>query len=120
MQGEGAGAAAEDTVPLDLRAIMQRYYAGEELARWVVHDSCFVGGKAIGGFASAIDVDAIIVGGGVGTIGPEIIEPLTLGIHTGGLGSLKHVPVEVASLGTAAPLFGAAWYGREFGHLNYN
>ncbi|MDO4928789.1 MAG: ROK family protein [Corynebacterium sp.] len=120
MQGRGDGCATGNTADLGLRAIMQRYHAGEELARCVVHDSCFVGGKALGGFASAIDVDAIIVGGGVGTIGPEIIAPLTKGIHAGALASMKQVPVRVASLGTAAPLFGAAWYGVEFGHQNYN
>lgn len=95
----------------DLVQIMRRYEAGEALARQVVEDSSFNGGRALGALASAVDVDAIILGGGVGTIGPAIWEPFAKGVRAGVLPPHADLPVIPAQLGTDAPLFGAAWYG---------
>lgn len=99
----------------DLHEIMSRYHAGEEYARDVIEEHLFACGVAIGGFISAIDIDAVIVGGGVGTIGDAIIMPFARGVKEGAIPPINEVPVIQAQLGTHAPIVGAAYLGKTQG-----
>ncbi|AFM08347.2 ROK family protein [Corynebacterium pseudotuberculosis] len=103
---------------VDLHEIMTRYHAGEEYARGVIEEHLFACGVAIGGFISAIDVDAVVVGGGVGNIGDAIINPFARGLKEGAIPPLDAVPVIQAQLGTDAPIVGAAYLGKTQDQIN--
>ncbi|QTH59393.1 ROK family protein [Corynebacterium hindlerae] len=100
---------------LALPEIMQRYHAGEDTARAVIDHNMFALGEALAGFASAVDVDALIIGGGVGTIGAPILTPLTEGFRRHALHPVDTIPILPAQLGTNAPLVGAGYLA----HLAY-
>lgn len=95
---------------IDLHEIMRRYDSGDSGAREVIAGNMTGLGEALAGFASAIDVDAIVVGGGVGTIGEPIMEPLTSAFRASALPPLNTIPIIRAELGADAPLVGAAWW----------
>lgn len=96
---------------VDLREIMRRYRSGDDLARQVITGGMTGVGRGLAGFINAYDVEAVVLGGGVGTIGNEISEPLTTALHQALLPALAGLPVVPAALGTDAPLVGAAYLG---------
>ncbi|MEE6130539.1 hypothetical protein V2E39_24345, partial [Chryseobacterium arthrosphaerae] len=62
--------------------IMSRYHAGEEYARDVIEEHLFACGVAIGGFISAIDVDAVIVAAAWALLAMPSSIPLPVGSET--------------------------------------
>lgn len=108
-----AGFAADGVGEWTLREIMASYHAGDALAREVLDECLGNVGRALGAFVSALDVSAIVIGGGVGNIGPAITEPLFAGIREQAIDVLKDIPLTVATLGTDAPLVGAAEWARQ-------
>ena len=93
----------------DLHEIMDRIAApGGAHEGEFVAELFFCAGEAIGGFASAIDVDAIVLGGGVTSIGEFVTEPFARGVRAGAIPPMDQVPVRVATLGPQAPIIGAA------------
>ncbi|MGP5659531.1 ROK family protein [Corynebacterium falsenii] len=97
---------------LDFRDVMIRYDQQETLAMRIVDSHLQALGRAISGFASAVDIDAVIIGGGVGNIGAPILEPFVAGFRAGGVAPTNQIPVVQSSLGTSGPIIGAAAYGR--------
>lgn len=95
----------------DLRAAMTRHADGDGQVRAVIDAHLHAAGEAIGGLITAIDVDAIVLGGGVGMIGEEIRRPFAAGVRAGAIPPVDTIPVVHATLGTNAPLIGAAHYG---------
>ncbi|WJZ02970.1 ROK family protein [Corynebacterium freiburgense] len=95
---------------IDLREIMKRYHTGDVLARQVISQGMACVGQGLAGFINALDVEAVVIGGGVGTIGPEITNPLTQALRQNLLPALAEIPVNPAELGTNAPLVGAAYF----------
>ena len=65
-------------------------------------------GRALAGFVSAIDVEAVIVGGGVSLLGERYLAPLRRALCGEVLEPLRQISVVRAQLGTDAPLIGAA------------
>ncbi|QGU01417.1 N-acetyl-D-glucosamine kinase [Corynebacterium kalinowskii] len=94
---------------IQLPEIMQRYHAGEATAHTVISGNMAALGEALAGFASAIDIDALIIGGGVGAIGDPILEPLIQGFRQHALHPIDTIPILPAQLGTNAPLVGAGY-----------
>lgn len=95
----------------DLREVMGRIEGGCTRSAEIIEALMVAAGEAIGGFASAIDVDAVVLGGGVGNIGPVITQPFERGFRSGAIAPVDGVPVRVATLGTFAPIIGAAYLG---------
>ncbi|AZA09989.1 ROK family protein [Corynebacterium pseudopelargi] len=96
---------------LDLREVMRRYHRGDALAYEVIDTHLFALGEAISGFVAAIDVEVLVLGGGVGNIGAPILDPFTRGIRSGGIAPSNTIAVHQAQLGTDAPIIGAAALG---------
>ncbi|AKK03842.1 ROK family protein [Corynebacterium epidermidicanis] len=94
---------------IELPEIMERYHAGDSTAIAVLDGNLRNLGEALAGFASAIDIDALIVGGGVSKIGEPIMRPLTEGFRQHALAPIDTIPIKPAELGTDAPLVGAAY-----------
>lgn len=95
----------------DLRFIMKLYHAGDATAHEYITSTLEAAGETIAGFTSAIDVDAIVIGGGVGNIGTAIIEPFARGFAAHAIPPLGEIPIRQAQLGTDAPIVGAAYLG---------
>lgn len=98
----------ETGLDLGLPEIMPRLVDGDPAARSLIHRAMTGLGEALAGLASAVDVDAIIVGGGVGTLGEPILSPLIQSFRQYALPPVNTIPIIQAELGTAAPLVGAA------------
>lgn len=103
---EQSGGECED---IDLREIMRRYRQGDTLAHTVIEQGMTCVGQGLAGLINAVDVEAVIVGGGVGTIGQAILTPLTRALHDELLPAMKNLPIVPAKLGTDAPLVGAGY-----------
>ncbi|WP_370625549.1 ROK family protein [Corynebacterium sp. TAE3-ERU2] len=100
-------AGRSEAEELDLRAIMARYEQ-DELAQRVIKRCMLNLGEAIAGLASAIDVDAIILGGGVGNLGDVVLCPFKRAFRTYSLQPLDTIDILPAQLGHDAPIIGAA------------
>lgn len=73
-----------------------------------LEDAAAVLGRALAGLVTALDVDAVVVGGGVAQSGEAFFRPLTEALHAEVLPALREVPVLPAALGADAPVIGAA------------
>lgn len=93
---------------LALPAIVARMHGGDRLARDAVIGAATVLGRALAGLASALDVQRVVVGGGVATIGAAYLQPLAAALRAEVLPPLQRIEVAAAALGTDAPLLGAA------------
>lgn len=112
IENVGSGPAMAKTYGTDrLEDVMADYRSGVSAAISTITDAMRCVGAALGGFITAYDVDAVVVGGGVGTL-PEILEPFAAGIHSQLLNSHSSVTCTQATLGTNAPLVGAAHLAR--------
>lgn len=94
-----------------LRDLVARLDAGDEsadVARAVLADAAAMLGDALAGVVNVLDVERVIVGGGVATIGEPYLAPLARALREGVLPPLRDMPVRAARLGADAPLLGAA------------
>ncbi|WP_029138676.1 ROK family protein [Nakamurella lactea] len=91
-----------------LTEVADLMHGGDELARETIADAGRVLGAALAGLATAIDVDAVVVGGGVAQIGDAFLGPTRSAFLDAVLEPLERVPVVVAALGNDAPIVGAA------------
>lgn len=91
-----------------LTEVAELMRAGDAVAARTIEDAGRVLGEALAGLATAIDVDAILIGGGVAQIGDEFFNPARAGFVDAVLEPLKRIPVLPAALGNDAPLVGAA------------
>lgn len=97
----------------ELRDIVAAAEAGNTLAAATISDCMLALGRTLGGAFSFIDADAIIIGGGVASIGNRILDPLTIGFTQAAVGPAATIPLTPASLGLDSPLIGAALLGRQ-------
>jgi glucokinase len=93
------------------RAIAAAQQAGHSDA--LTHAATVLG-RVLGGLACAIDVDAIVVGGGVTQAGGAFLQPLTDAVRVETLPALRELPVLRAALGADASLVGAGLLAADF------
>lgn len=93
---------------IELPEIAERMRAGDEIARATITDAARVLGAALAGLATAVDVDVLVIGGGVAQIGADFLDPAIAEFRAAALQPIKQIPVLPAALGTDAPLVGAA------------
>ena len=102
------------TLPTDtdirLPEIIQRWQAGEQLATEVIEGNLRGFGQGLGAFVSALDIRQVVIGGGVASIGEELIELIRSGFQDTALPPNKSVPLARARFQDDAPLIGAAAY----------
>lgn len=98
------GAAPDIT----LDEVAARLAAGDAVAAETIADCGRVLGRALAGLATALDVDAVVIGGGVAQLHEDYFVPAAQAFTESVLESLRAVPVLPAALGTDAPLVGAA------------
>lgn len=105
---------------LDLRDIYGLYEKGDPTARELFEESCRTMGVFFANTINALDLEAIILGGGVSNIPlwyekvPPLMQQCFFGIPR------KTVPIIKARLGDSAGVFGAAYLAlRESGHMEF-
>jgi glucokinase len=102
------------TAGVRLPEVAERMRAGDVVAAATIGDAGRVLGGALAGLATAVDVDGVVIGGGVAQIGPEFFEPARTMFAESVLEPLREIPVRPAALGTDAPLVGAAELVRHY------
>lgn len=101
---------------LNLYGIMERWHAGEELARTVITGNLTGFGRALGALVSALDLSAVVIGGGVAGIGTPVLDPIREGIFQTILKPNHGVQVITTELGPDAAVLAAAQYARDHAH----
>lgn len=112
--GPGMEATYRARTGLDepLTTIAGRAERGDVVALEVIQRAGILLGRALAGLASAIDIDALVIGGGVAQIGEPFLAPLERAFRSEVLPPLADLPVRRAALGTDAPLIGGALAAR--------
>lgn len=105
---------------LDLREIYRLYENGDPLARDLMEESCRIMGTFFANTINALELEAVILGGGVSNI-PLWYEKVPLLMARSFFGiPRKRVPVIRARLGDSAGVFGAAYLAlRNLGILDF-
>ncbi|MFC4015118.1 ROK family protein [Nonomuraea purpurea] len=81
---------------------------GDELARDVIHEAALILGRTIGGAATLLDPDVIVLGGGVTALGDRLTAPLVQAARQEALPGPDAVPIRTTALGRHGAVLGAA------------
>lgn len=100
-----------DTV--DLREITRRMNEGETLARDVITNGATVLGYSLAGMLTFLDMEALIIGGGVPNVGPAWWDPLLATLKSSPLPPVHATVIRPATLGQDAGIIGAALLKKE-------
>jgi predicted NBD/HSP70 family sugar kinase len=105
---------------MDLRKIYELYERGDPIALRLFEESCRIMGVFFANTINALDLEAVILGGGVSNIPlwyekvPPLMKHCFFGIPR------KMVPIIKARLGDSAGVFGAAYLAlRELGEMEF-
>lgn len=94
--------------PLDLRAVLARAQIGDPVARRVIVEGAQVLGYALRGALNLLDPEALVIGGGVASLGATWWDPLLAVLRANPQPGVARIAVLPAALGADAPLVGAA------------
>lgn len=97
---------------ISLRELAARAADGEELAASVIRFGGEALGEALAGAVNLLDIDAVVVGGGVASIGEPLLAPAREAMRAGVLHAARNVPVLAARFGAEAAIVGASLAAR--------
>lgn len=98
----------------ELPEIIEALRAGTDpQAATVIRGNLLGFGRALGALASLLDLEAVVLGGGVAGIGAPVLEPVAAGIRENALAPNRGVRVTTTALGPAAAVLAAACFARE-------
>ena len=92
----------------DAREVEKRATAGDGIAQKVYRDSAVCLGRALAGLVTVIDPDVVVVSGGLARAGDLWWEPLRQTFAAEIIDPLAPIKILPATLGTTAPIVGAA------------
>ena len=98
---------------LPLEKVVERMNQGDELASRIIRGNSYGLGRAVAGLVSALDLDAVVLGGGVCQIGAAVEEPFRQAIEDFALKPNRSVAIRVTESPATAPLVGAAAFARD-------
>ncbi|MDK8763516.1 ROK family protein [Corynebacterium sp. MSK218] len=102
-----------DQLTLPLEKVVERMNQGDELASRIIRGNSYGLGRAVAGLVSGLDLDAVVLGGGVCQIGAAVEEPFRQAIEDFALKPNRSVAVQVTESPATAPLVGAAAFARD-------
>lgn len=113
LAAEALAASKEDSVlrnveKVTAKDVFDAYKENDSLATEIVRQFADCLGGTLGIFASVIDPDKIVVGGGVSKAGSVLTDVLTQAYKKYAFGVCKETPIVLASLGNDAGIYGAA------------
>lgn len=106
-------ARSGSTEMIDLPDVVSRMRAGDHHARTAITTAATLLGRCLAGVVTAFDLDAVIIGGGAAQIGADFLRPLTTALDGEVRPPGRAAPVLPATLGTHAPIIGAALLASE-------
>jgi len=95
--------------PIDLRTVAALAHEGDTVAQQVIAEGARMLGTGLSGLLNVLDVNALIVGGGVAELGERWWMPLEAALRANPLPGPRRVALRRAELGTGAVVVGAAW-----------
>ncbi|WP_037357297.1 ROK family protein [Amycolatopsis orientalis] len=102
--------------PVSLPEVATRMRSGDSAATAVVTETGRLLGRVLAGFVTAIDADAVVLGGGAGLgLGEPFVRAVAEALRSEVRPSGRPVEVRPALLGTEAPIVGAALLALEQG-----
>ncbi len=90
------------------KEVFDAYKAGDELAAEVVAEFADYLGGALATFATVVDPDVILIGGGVSKAGEPLIKAVQKCYKKYAFTTCKDIPIRLAELGNDAGIYGAA------------
>ena len=93
---------------VELPEVERRMRAGDREARQVVTAAGTQLGRALSGLVTALDVDAVVVGGGAARLGDALLGPLTRALDAETRPEARRTPVLPTLLEADGPVLGAA------------
>lgn len=93
---------------IDGAEVSRRAAAGDAIAAAALHDAGYALGQAMGSWANILDPELFILAGSVCKAGPLWRAALDEGYASQALAPVRSVPIVAASLGSTAPIIGAA------------
>jgi glucokinase len=100
---------ADVTTFRDLHAVAALAQRGDAHAQQAIQEGAHMLGTALGGLLTVLDVDALIIGGGVAELGERWWQPLEAALHVSPLPGPQRMAFRRAELGNDAVVVGAAW-----------
>lgn len=103
--------AANETWPkVTPPAIFDQAAKGHPLAQEALAEFVDILGQAIAGILNTIDVEEVVIGGGLSEAGAALLEPLTKAINQYAFPQIRgHISVKKAQLGNDAGMYGAVY-----------
>lgn len=95
--------------PSDSRAVFEALAAGDEAAAAAVSTMCEYLGRALAIIAAVVDPEAFVLGGGVSNSASQYLDELYAAYRRYAITVCADTPIEIASLGNDAGIFGAAY-----------
>lgn len=95
-------------VEISAKEVFDAYKAGDELAAEIVAEFADYLGGALATFATVVDPDVILIGGGVSKAGDPLIEAVEKCYKKYAFSICKDTPIRLAKLGNDAGIYGAA------------
>lgn len=93
---------------LSAKAVFDAYKAGDDLAAEVVNEFSEYLGSALSVYASVVDPEVIVLGGGVSKAGQVLVDAVERYYKKYAFSSCKETPIVLAVLGNDAGIYGAA------------
>ena len=103
---ESALRAAGDK--LSAKKVFDAYKAGDALAAEIVEEFGDYLGGALATFATVVDPDVILIGGGVSRAGPPLVDVVEKYYKKYAFTPCKNTPIRLAELGNDAGIYGSA------------
>ena len=102
----GKPSALRDMVDFSAKDVFDQAKAGDELAKEVVHQVCYLLGKMIATVCNVINPEIVLIGGGVSKAGQIIIDEIKEGFDVGIFHACANTKITLATLGNDAGIFG--------------
>lgn len=102
----GKPSALRDMGDFSAKDVFDQAKAGDELAKEVVHQVCYLLGKMIATVCNVVNPEVVLIGGGVSKAGQIIIDEIKEGFEVGIFHACANTKITLATLGNDAGIYG--------------
>ena len=102
----GKPSALRDMGDFSAKDVFDQAKAGDELAKEVVHQVCYLLGKMIATVCNVVNPEVVLIGGGVSKAGQIIIDEIKEGFDVGIFHACADTKITLATLGNDAGIYG--------------
>ena len=102
----GKPSALRDMGDFSAKDVFDQAKTGDELAKEVVHQVCYLLGKMIATVCNVVNPEVVLIGGGVSKAGQIIIDEIKEGFEVGIFHACANTKITLATLGNDAGIYG--------------